>query len=75
MDYQYELDVRGLPCPVPLLRLKKAIGEVKKGEVICMIVDDERCPLDVKAFAYHSRNKLLELQAEGRDLRFYVEKC
>lgn len=75
MDYQYELDVRGLPCPVPVLRLKKAISEIKKGEVICLISDDARCPPDMKAFAHHSRNRLVEMQTQGRDFLFYVEKC
>lgn len=75
MEYQYELDARGLPCPVPVLRLKTAMAGIKKGDVIRLIADDPRSPPDVKAYVFHSRNRLLELYSQGDELVFLVEKC
>ncbi len=74
MEHQYELDTRGLKAPIPVLRLKQAMAQIKKGEVLRLLSDDERSQTDVKAFAYHARHALLDAQVEGRDFVFLLEK-
>ena len=74
MDYQYELDARGLKAPIPVLRLKRAMAQMKPGEVLCLIVDDAHCRPDVQAFAHHARQKLVAQDINAGESRYYLEK-
>lgn len=75
MEYQYELDARGLKAPLPVLRLKRAMFQLKPGEVVCLIVDDAHCRPDVEAFAHHARHKLVAHENKPDECRYFIEKC
>ena len=75
MDYQYELDARGLKAPIPVLRLKRAMLQLKPGEVVCLIVDDTHSRPDVQAFAHHARHKLVAQESLLAEVRYFIEKC
>lgn len=59
MLFNKELDVRGMNCPVPILRSKKAISELASGEVLKVVATDPGSVKDMQAFANQTGNPLL----------------
>ncbi|HRH17599.1 MAG TPA: sulfurtransferase TusA family protein [Aquabacterium sp.] len=71
MDIHKEIDARGLTCPLPILRAKKALSDMLSGEVLKVLATDPGSVRDFQAFARQTGNDLLEQQsdqAEGQDL-------
>jgi tRNA 2-thiouridine synthesizing protein A len=67
MDADKEIDTRGLNCPLPILKAKKALSEMTSGEVLKVISTDPGSVRDFKAFARQTGNELLEQQTLGGD--------
>ena len=59
MDIIDELDTTGLLCPLPVLKLKKRIKNINKGEVIKIFTDDPAAELDIPHFCNETNNKIL----------------
>ena len=55
-----EVDARGLNCPLPILRTKKALNDMQSGEVIRVVATDPASVRDFEAFARQTGNSLLE---------------
>ncbi len=64
MHFDRELDVKGLNCPLPILRTKKALSEMSPGEVLHVLATDPGSVKDFQAFARQTGNELLS----GADL-------
>jgi TusA-related sulfurtransferase len=60
MDAQKELDTRGLNCPLPILKAKKALAAMSSGETLKVIATDPGSMRDFQAFARQTGNELLE---------------
>ena len=60
MDFQKELDTRGLNCPLPILKAKKALADMRSGEVLKVLATDPGSLRDFQAFARQTGNELLE---------------
>lgn len=69
MDFDKEVDARGLNCPLPILRAKKALSEVKAGQVVRVLATDPGSVKDFEAFARQTGNELMK-QAETADKAF-----
>ena len=70
MDIHKELDARGLICPLPILKAKKALSDMHSGEVLKVLATDPGSVRDFQAFARQTGNDLLDqqaLQGEGRE--------
>jgi tRNA 2-thiouridine synthesizing protein A len=67
MNADRELDTRGLNCPLPILKAKKALSEMVSGEVLKVVSTDPGSVRDFKAFARQTGNELLEQQTLGSD--------
>jgi tRNA 2-thiouridine synthesizing protein A len=70
MDINKEIDARGLTCPLPILRAKKALAAMQSGEVLKVLATDPGSVRDFQAFARQTGNDLLDQQStaiEGRD--------
>ncbi len=70
MDIHKELDARGLTCPLPILKAKKALSDMQSGEVLKVLATDPGSVRDFQAFARQTGNDLVEqqtLQNEGKD--------
>jgi TusA-related sulfurtransferase len=70
MDAQKELDARGLTCPLPILKAKKALSDMHSGEILKVLATDPGSVRDFQAFARQTGNDLVDqqaLQIEGRD--------
>ena len=60
MDAQKELDTRGMNCPLPILKAKKALAEMSSGDVLKVVATDPGSMRDFQAFARQTGNELLE---------------
>ena len=60
METMRELDSRGLNCPLPILKAKKALAEMSTGEVLRVISTDPGSMRDFQAFARQTGNELVE---------------
>ena len=67
MDVQKELDARGLNCPLPILKAKKALSEMSSGDVLRVLSTDAGSVRDFQAFARQTGNELLEQDSSGGD--------
>jgi TusA-related sulfurtransferase len=65
-DFNRELDTRGLNCPLPILKAKKALADMQSGEVLKVVSTDPGSMRDFQAFARQTGNELVE-QQETRD--------
>ena len=67
MDVNKELDTRGLNCPLPILKAKKALSELHSGQLLKVVSTDAGSLRDFQAFARQTGNELVEQQTEGTD--------
>ena len=65
MQVQKELDARGLNCPLPILKAKKALSEMASGQVLKVVATDPGSVRDFQAFARQTGNELVEQTTEG----------
>jgi TusA-related sulfurtransferase len=67
MQAQKELDTRGLSCPLPILKAKKALADMGSGEVLKVVSTDPGSVRDFQAFARQTGNELVEQQQRGEE--------
>jgi TusA-related sulfurtransferase len=67
MNIDLELDTRGLNCPLPILKAKKALAAMESGQVIKVLSTDTGSVRDFAAFAKQTGNELLSQTTEGSD--------
>ncbi|WP_143890730.1 sulfurtransferase TusA family protein [Tepidimonas alkaliphilus] len=65
MQIDRELDARGLNCPLPILKAKKALAEMTSGQVLKVIATDAGSVRDFQAFARQTGNELLHQESVG----------
>ncbi len=68
------LDAKGLNCPLPILRTKKAMNEMASGEVLKVLTTDPGSVKDFQAFAKQTGHLLLDHGEEAGALVFFLEK-
>lgn len=67
------LDCRGLSCPMPILKTKKAIGKMKSGQIIEVQSSDPGTKNDLPAFAKRSGHEYLGEKDDQGFTRFYLK--
>ena len=68
------LDFMGLKCPIPVLKTKRALKEVKEGEMIEVLADDPAANLDLKHFCEVSGNILINITTEKNIIKCLIQK-
>lgn len=74
MNFDKELDARGLNCPLPILRAKKALAEIASGQVLRILATDQGSVKDFAAFAKQTGNELLTTAEAGGEFTFFMKK-
>ena len=74
MEAQRELDARGLNCPLPILRAKKALADMLSGEVLKIVATDPGSVRDFQAFARQTGNELDEQSSSAKEFIHYVRR-
>ena len=65
MQIDRELDTRGLNCPLPILKTKKALAEMTSGQILKVFSTDPGSVQDFQAFAKQTGNELIEQTTQG----------
>ena len=74
MNCDKELDVRGLNCPLPILRTKKSLVDMNTGEVLKIMATDPGAVIDFQVFADQTGNELISLSELAGEFIFYMRK-
>ena len=74
MDVQKEIDTRGLNCPLPILKAKKALAEMSSGQVLKVVATDPGSVRDFQAFARQTGNELLEQSNANNEFAHYLRR-
>ena len=69
------LDCKGMLCPMPIVKLSKAMKEVDSGQVVLLEATDPGAVPDVQAYAKNTGNALLAHDKEGSVMRFWIQKA
>ncbi len=74
-EHDQELDARGLNCPLPILRAKKALNDLTSGQVLRILATDPGSVKDFEAFAQQTGNELLESTEKDGEFHFLLRKA
>ena len=74
MEAQKELDTRGLNCPLPILKAKKALTDMLSGEVLKVVATDPGSVRDFQAFARQTGNALVEQTSGEKEFVHYLRR-
>ena len=74
VNFDKELDARGLSCPLPILKTKKSLNELTSGQVLKVIATDPGSIKDMQAFATQTGNPLLSTAEENKTYVFFLRK-
>ncbi|MDI6870849.1 MAG: sulfurtransferase TusA family protein [Bacillota bacterium] len=69
-----KLDLKGLACPLPVVRVSKAIKDIPLGGVIEAVATDPGALADFPAWAKTSGNEILKTERSGAELKFYIKR-
>ena len=67
MDIHKEIDTRGLNCPLPILKAKKALSDMASGQLLKVVATDNGSLRDFQAFAKQTGNELVGQQTVGEE--------
>ena len=74
MHFDKELDARGLNCPLPILRAKKALNEMQSGQVLKIVATDPGSVKDFQAFSKQTGNELLSHAVAQKEFTFFMKR-
>lgn len=74
MNFDKELDARGLACPLPIVKTRKALNELASGQVLRVMATDQGSVADMEAFAEQTGNALVEKGQEGGTFVFFLKR-
>ncbi len=74
MHAQKELDTRGLNCPLPILKAKKALADMRSGEVLKVLATDPGSMRDFQAFARQTGNELVEQESTNDEFIHFLRR-
>jgi tRNA 2-thiouridine synthesizing protein A len=74
MQAHKEIDTRGMNCPLPILKAKKALAEMQTGEILKVVATDPSSTRDFQAFARQTGNELLEQSQDGTEYTHFMRR-
>ena len=74
MAFDKEIDTRGLNCPLPILRAKKALTELASGQVLKITATDPGSVRDFAAFAKQTGHQLLDSGEANKEFFYFLKK-
>ena len=72
MDFDKELDARGLNCPLPILRTKKSLNDMVSGQILRVVATDPGSVKDFQAFSKQTGNELLSAETATNEFVFFM---
>ncbi len=74
MNFDKEIDTRGLNCPLPILRAKKALNDMQSGHVLKIVATDPGSVKDFQAFSKQTGNELLSHGEANKEFTFFMKR-
>lgn len=74
VDFNQELDCKGMACPLPILKTKKQIDAMNSGEVLKMVATDPGSINDITAWSKQTGNELISHSSDDGNYVFYIRK-
>jgi tRNA 2-thiouridine synthesizing protein A len=74
MEFDKDLDTRGLNCPLPILKTKRALTDMQAGQVLRITATDPGSVKDFQVFAKQTGNDLVSHSAENKEFQFFMRK-
>jgi tRNA 2-thiouridine synthesizing protein A len=74
MNFDKEVDARGLNCPLPILRAKKALNDMASGQVLRILATDPGSVKDFQAFCKQTGNDLLSQAEANKEFTFFLKR-
>lgn len=74
MNFDKELDTRGLKCPLPILKTKKSLNDMASGQVLKVFSTDSGSVKDMQAFANQTGNTLVSQTEKNGEYIFFMQK-
>ncbi|MGB7503705.1 MAG: sulfurtransferase TusA family protein [Azonexus sp.] len=74
MEFDRDLDAKGLNCPLPILRTKKILSEMEPGQVLRVQATDPGSVKDFAAFSKQTANELVEQQEVNGVFEYYLKR-
>ena len=74
IEFNLEVDASGLQCPLPLLRLKKALVTMSSNEVVKVITTDPAAHLDFGVYVDQTGHQILDCTIQSNSRIFYIKK-
>ncbi len=74
MNFDKELDARGLNCPLPILRAKKSLNDMLSGQVLRIVATDPGSVKDFQAFSKQTGNELLSQTEENKEFIVFLRR-
>ena len=74
MQFDKDLDTRGLNCPLPILRAKKALTDMQSGQVLRILATDPGSVKDFQAFSKQTGNELLSQAEVNKEFTFFMKR-
>lgn len=68
------LDAKGLACPLPIVRTKKAINELQSGQILEVHISDKGSLKDIPAWTESSGHEIVQQQEEESTIKFWIQK-
>ncbi|MFD1779151.1 sulfurtransferase TusA family protein [Fredinandcohnia salidurans] len=74
MNIDKVLDAKGLACPMPIVKTKKAIDDLESGQILEVLATDKGAKNDLTAWAASTGHEVVESKEENGVLYFYIKK-
>ncbi len=74
MDFDKELNVSGLLCPLPILRTKQSLSTMSSGQLLKVITTDPASMIDFQVFSDNTGNELLSISETDSTFTFLLKK-
>ena len=74
MNFDKDLDARGLNCPLPILRAKKALTGMQSGQVLRIVATDPGSVKDFAAFCKQTGHELVSQSDADKEFTFFLKK-
>ena len=74
MNFDKELDARGLNCPLPILKAKKSLNDMQSGQVLKIVATDPGSIKDFESFAKQTGHPLLSHSEANGEFTFFMRK-
>lgn len=68
------LDAKGLACPMPIVKTKKAITDLESGQILEIHTTDKGAKNDLAAWAKSGGHELMKQEEENNVLKFWIKK-